>query len=122
MTGFTPLRKATFEKLQLDEGIFLENFDYSGIKTVEALKTAIAEAVQDGTGLLGATRGGGSFEATPTVRQIEADGMRGPVVGSTHIDMWTVKLRGTMIEITPENFDRVLATSVIEPGDGMTKL
>ena len=122
MTGYTPVRKATFDKLQLDEGIFLENFDYSAIKTVEALKAAIAEAIQAGTGLLGATRGGGSFEATPTVRQIEVDGLRYPIVGSTRIDMWTIKLRGTLVEITPENFDRVLATSEIAPGDGMTKL
>ena len=113
MRGFTPIRRATFAKLQFDAGVYLKNFDYSSCKSVQELRSAVVEAIEDGTNIIGATRGGGSFEATPTFRQIEADGLRGPVVGSTRNDMWVVKMRGTMLEITAENFALALAMAEV---------
>lgn len=106
----TGLRPATFENLQLNAGVFLEGFDPSTYANAGALEDAILAALEADTGILGATIGGGSFVAEPSIRQIEADGMRYPVVGSTVNDMWTVRLTGTLKEITPENFERVLIT------------
>lgn len=107
----TGLRPETFNNLQLNAGVFLLNFDHSSITNAAALETAVLAALEDGTGVLGATIGGGSFECTPTVRQIEADGMRYPFVGSTVNDMWTVKLSTTLKEITPENFALAFASA-----------
>ena len=68
-----------------------------------ALKTAIAEALKSYDTTVGATRGGCTFSAVPTMRQIEADGKRYEFVGSEVIDKWDVKLTGTLIEIVPGN-------------------
>ena len=105
----TGLRPETFENLQLNAGVFLRDFDYSEIETVDALETAILEALEaGGDKILGATIGGGTFQMTPSIRNIEADGMRYPIIGSTVNDMWTVKLTGTMKECRPQNFKDAL--------------
>jgi hypothetical protein len=105
----TGLRPETFENLQLNAGVFLRNFDYSKIETVDALEEAILAALESGGDkILGATIGGGSFQMTPSIRNIEADGMRYPIIGSTVNDMWTVKLTGTMKECRPQNFKDAL--------------
>lgn len=104
----TGLTSGTFENLQLNAGVFLINFDFSEYTDADALHTAVAAAINDDTLCLGATRGGGSFECTPSTRTIEADGMRYPFKGSTVNDMWTVKLKTTLLECTPDNFKRAL--------------
>lgn len=104
----TGLRPETFENLQLNAGVFLIDFDASNIADADALEDGILAALEEGTKILGATMGGGTFNATPTIRQIEADGMRYPVIGSTVNDMWTVKMSGTLKEVTPDNFARML--------------
>lgn len=104
----TGLRPATFENLQLNAGVFLVDFNASTYSNATELEDAILAAMKDETKLIGATIGGGSFTAEPQIRQIEADGMRYPIIGSTVNDMWSVHLTGTMKEITPENFKRCL--------------
>lgn len=107
----TGLRPETFMNLQLNAGVFLKNFDDSQFSDAAALEEAILRELENGTKSLGATQGGGTFQCVPTTRQVAADGMRYPVVGSTVNDMWTVKLTSTMKEITPENFQMVLASA-----------
>ena len=115
----TGLRPETFTKLQLNAGLFLKGFDWASATDAAALKTAIASFIQAGAGVVGATQGGGTFVCTPTIRQIEADGMRAPFVGSTVNDGWTVKLTGTMKEITPENFaDALISADVTDESAG----
>lgn len=104
----TGLRPATFEKLQLNAGIFLVGFTYESATDATKLKTALASFISTGTGVLGATRGGGSFTCTPEIRNVEADGKRYEFKGSTVNDGWTVKLSTTLLEVTPENFKRAL--------------
>ena len=106
----TGLRPATFENLQLNAGVFLEGFNATSYADADALEDAVLAALEAGTGVIGATIGGGTFVAEPSIRQIEADGMRYPIVGSTVNDMWNVKLTGTMKEINPDNFKRALLT------------
>ena len=113
MAMTTGLRPETFEQLQLNAGVFLEGFAHENIADAGALKTALAGFIAAGEGVLGATRGGGSFECTPETRTIEADGMRYPFKGATVNDMWTVKMTGTLLEITPENFKRVFAAGEV---------
>lgn len=114
----TGVRPETFTKLQLNAGVFLKGFDWASITDAAALKTAIASFIQAGEGVVGATKGGGTFVCTPDIRQIEADGMRAPFVGSTLNDGWTVKLTGTMLESTPENFKDALLSADITSDSG----
>lgn len=107
----TGLRPETFKNLQLNAGAFLIGFDYSSITDADALETAVLEAMEEGTGILGATRGGGTFTCTPEVRNIEADGKRYEFVGSTVFDSWTVTMTGTLLEVNAENFARVLSAA-----------
>jgi hypothetical protein len=118
----TGLRPETFENLQTNAGVFLKNFDWSTFTTVEALEEAILGKLEAEEGILGATIGGGSFQCTPTIRNIEADGMRYPIVGSTVNDMWTVKLTGTMKECRPENFKDALICADLETSGNVTKI
>ena len=110
----TGVRPSTFEKLQLNAGMFLVGFDWSSAENADAIRTKLAAAIEAETGLIGMTQGGGTFVCTPAIRQIEGDGMRSPFVGSTVNDGWTVKLTGTMKEITPENFARALMCANVE--------
>lgn len=106
ITGVSP---KTFENLQLDAGMFLVDFDHSTYNDADALEDALLDIMEaHGPGMLGMTIGGGSFECTPSTRQVEGDGLRYPVVGSTRNDMWTIRLRTTLKEITPENFAHAL--------------
>lgn len=106
----TLARTETFQNLQLNAGIFLVDFDYSQAQNKEQLLQKIKEAIETPAKHLGATKGGGSFTATPTIRRIEADGMRAPIVGSQVIDEWQVKLSTTLMEVNPDNLKRVFAT------------
>lgn len=107
----TGVRPATFQNLQLNAGTFLKDFDYTAFTTVDDLLEAILVELEAGTKILGATKGGGSFQATPTMRNIELDGMRAPIPGSTQNDGWVVKLTGTMMEITPQNMKDALISA-----------
>lgn len=109
----TGLRPETFENLQLNAGVFLKNFNHSDIADVDALLTAVLAALEAGTDILGATIGGGTFQATPETRSIEVDGMRYQFKGSTIVDSWNIRLTGTMKEITPENFKDALISADI---------
>ena len=71
-SGFTA---GTAKHLQLDAGAFLKNYD----PTQDTWETAKA------TKLIGATSGGGSFSAVPTVRRIEVDGVKGVYTVSGNI-------------------------------------
>lgn len=103
------MRPDTFQNLQLNAGVFLKNFDYSGIETTDALEDAALAALEaGGENILGATIGGGSFQCTPEIRNVEVDGKRYEFVGSTVNDKWTVKLTGTMKECRPQNFKDAL--------------
>lgn len=107
----TAVRPQTFERLQLNAGAFLKNFDLSIYTEYSTLEEALFAAIKDGTKTLGATRGGGTFTASPTMRSIEADGKRYEFKGSTVIDAWDIKLTATLMEITPDNFVLALGTA-----------
>lgn len=118
----TGLNPATFENLQLNAGLFLRNFDFSTASSAAQLRLLVAQAITEGSCILGATRGGGSFQCIPSLRHVEADGLRSPTVGSTVNDGWLVKLSGTLLEMTPENFAAALVCADVETKSHMTTL
>lgn len=113
----TALNTETFRHLQLNAGAFLINFAYEDITDFSALVTALKTALKDKTKTLGATRGGGTFECTPEVREIEADGKRYSFIGSTVFDSWTVRMTGTLMEIRDTNFKHVISASDVTGTD-----
>ena len=110
----SPIRREAFDNLQLNAGIFLIDFDYSNAANAEAVKLSISSAIQDGTKLLGVTRGGGTFNVTREIRQPEVDGMRYNFVGADFVDSADAYLSGTLLEVTPENFKRLLGTGDVD--------
>lgn len=118
----TALRAATFENLQLNAGVFLIGLDADQYTDTDALETAIFEMLDDDTKHLGATIGDGTFVAEPEVRNIEANGKRYDVIGSTVYDAWSCRMTGTMKEITPGNFARVLATADVTTTGNVSKV
>ena len=129
VSGYNPsgLSPESFKNMQLDAGAFFIGIDTSSIVadpiTGKVAMTAeqfalILQAAMTAGKALGATIGGGSFQAVPEVRQIEADGMRSPIIGSTVFDSWEVKLTTTLKEITEDNMKYALATAQKDPATG----
>ena len=109
----SPIRTDTFQKLQLNAGIFLKNLDYSSLDDAADLKAAIVSAITAGTTILGATRGGGTFTVTREIRSPEVDGMRYPWKGSDFVDSIDAYLSTTLVEITPANIKAILGTATV---------
>ena len=106
----SPIRNEAFQNLQLNAGIFLVDFDHSNIADSDALKTAIKALLSDPTKILGVTRGGGTFTVTREMRTPEVDGMRYPFKGADFVDSIDAYLSGTLLEVVPDNFKRLLGT------------
>lgn len=107
----SPIRSETFDKLQLNAGIFLKEFEYSEINDATALLAAVKTAIESGTKLLGATRGGGTFNVTREMREPEVDGRRYSFVGGRFVDSADAYLSTTLLETTPENFVLALGSA-----------
>lgn len=103
-SGFT---ETTAQKLLLDAGAFFKDFEV-GVDTFESAVTAGK--------LLGATSGGGTFSAVPTIRQIEIDGVKGAAKGLEVIDEWVVTLTANMKEISEDVLVTALGAGKAENG------
>ena len=99
MALFSGITSTTPKHLQLDAGCFFKNYNPAS----DTPQSASAK-------LIGATAGGGSFSAVPTIRQIEIDGKRGAVKGLETIDDWVVTMTANMKEITADVLKLALAT------------
>lgn len=118
----SPIRAEAFENLQLNAGVFLVDFDHSSISNASALKTAISTALSDPTKILGVTRGGGSFTVTKETRTPDVDGMRYPFKGSDFVDSTDAYLSGTLLEVIPQNFARLLGTGDVSTSGSKTTI
>lgn len=106
----TACRTETFQNLQLNAGAFLVGFDYSTYANADTLRAAVATALTDDTKLLGATRGGGTFVVTSEIREPDVDGKRYRFKGGAFVDSVDAQLSGSLVEIRPDVFAKVLAT------------
>ena len=97
---FSGVTANTSKHLQLDAGAFLKNFD-PATDTWESAKA---------TKLIGATAGGGSFAAVPTIRRIEVDGLKGATKGYEALDEWQVTLTANVKELTVGALELALTT------------
>lgn len=123
MPDVTGLTEQTAKRLQLNAGIFLENFTVeSSVTDAASFKTALDSAISAKTGLLGATRGGGTFVATPEVREPDIDGKRYRTKGMIIYDSWDVRLTGTLVECFAGNFKRGLGSADVATSSNIDTL
>ena len=94
-TGYT---NKTKRNLLLGAGALYKNF----VVGSDTPQSATAK-------IIGATQGGLEFKATPTIRNIQIDGILGKVADLDVIDAWDVSLGGSFIEINSEVIRRALA-------------
>lgn len=116
----TALRPATFNKLQLNAGMFVKNFDYEEIDDATELLTAIASELSSGTNLLGATRGGGTFNVSREMRNPEIDGLRYRFKGGNFVDSTDPYISTNLVETTPDNFAMALGGTAVTSGKKTT--
>lgn len=118
----TGVQAASFNNLELNAGVFLLGFDASNIADATALRTAVQTALATPANYFGATKGGGTFVATPETRNIELDGMRWPIKGSTVIDSWDIRLTATLAEVGHTNFNKSIMASVAATSGKITTI
>lgn len=101
----------TYENMQLGAGILVKDYN----PETDPLSTAT---------LIGATSGGSTFSAVPTLRNIaeNLDGNIGNVMGLMDIDSWEIKLTTTLKEFTPENVALALGSAKTTVLSGGTKI
>lgn len=99
----TGLTANTPENLLLDAGAFFLNYD----PAKDTPATAQAK-------LIGATQGGGSFSAVPTVRQIEVDGAPANTKGLEIIDGWVTTMVANVKEVTINSLKIALGAAKVE--------
>lgn len=105
----TGLTDRTIVNLQLNAGVLLTKY------------TKGTDIEEDD--IIGATRGGGSFTAVPTVHQAAVDGAPTYTKGLERVDDWVITLNATMVELNDEAVSRALGVGVVktETGSGTTK-
>lgn len=110
-SGFTA---TTAENLLLDAGAFFKDF----VVGTDDFDSAVTAGK-----LLGATQGGGSFSAVPTVRNILIDGVKGSAKGLQQIDEWVVTITANIKEISQKAITNALgATTVVDGPTGYKKI
>lgn len=101
--GRSGLSANTPDRLVLDAGELYFNIDKSVLES-----TGLSGALSAGTAV-GATRGGSTFAAGRTLRDIPTDGKLGPVKGLIRRQNVAPVLTVNMIEMTPENLIKAIA-------------
>ena len=130
----SPIRSEGFENLQLNAGVFVANFDLSGIYDISGLKAAVASRIAAGmqdtqmAGILGMTSGGGTFTITRERRQPDVDGRRYDYTGADFIDSMDGYITSTLVEISQGSWKRIIGSAelgseddggeIVTPGPG----
>jgi len=114
LTEGTPLN------IQLGAGAFFYELDMSAVTadtTAEEFAEILETARIEGKSM-GATRGGGEFNVSPTFETLEIDDMLFPLPGTVAVTGLTVTLSTTILEVRKENLRRILPMSFIDETTG----
>lgn len=68
--------------------------------------------------VLGATRGGNTFEIDQEIREVEIDGLKGPVAGTRRIVRSVARITANLIELSPDNITIAIAGADWEEENG----
>ena len=103
---FTKIPSTTFQKIQLNAGVLLSEFDP-------------AEPVVQDAKIIGATSGGNSFEATPSFVDFGEDIDNCPknMMELKKLDVWDVKMSGTFVTLDTASAKRVVGAADIDESD-----
>lgn len=66
--------------------------------------------------IVGATRGGSEFNFNPEIREVEVDGVPGPVKGFKRVVRIEATITINMLSLTKENLKHAIAGGVVEDG------
>jgi hypothetical protein len=110
---YSGFNEKTAKNILVDSASFFKNFKI-GTDTYASAKAAGK--------LLGATQGGGSFSAVPTMRTIQADGVKGRAKGLEVIDSWEVMMSMNLLELNKENIAAALITGRVTIQDFYEKV
>lgn len=105
--GASGVSTNTATRLVIDAGVVYTNIDVTGLEDGSA-STPVADAKASGT-LVGATRGGNTFSAGRTLREMEADGKLGPTKGFKRRQEVAATLQVNLLEITSANLQNIIA-------------
>lgn len=111
MKRFSGFTDGTMKKRLLDAGAFFKNYD---------LTKTYAENRAAGK-LVCATQGGGSFAATPSVRQVQVDGLATYTRGTEENDEWTAELSMKLLESDADIAAMCLGAASVEKTSGDTQ-
>lgn len=100
--GISGINANTPYHLILDAGIIYKNINVAPLRdgSPNPIPTVLSGP---GFGVLGATRGGASFNDNREMRQVEVDGRRYPVKGLERVNTYSPELTCTLIEHTIDN-------------------
>lgn len=118
----TGLRPESMRHLLLGEGVFLVHLDVPEDATKATLAELLARRLESGEGVLGVTVGTGSFRCLPELRHLESGGARRPTAAAMVNDGWTIRLTGTLRELSPDNLLRVMGCAVATEREGSVEL
>jgi hypothetical protein len=107
MQGLSGVHADTAKHLVFDAGALYFNIDVEALEDTlgeDPVTEALAEAVR-----VGATRGGSTFNVGRTLREIEADGLLGPVKGLVRRQEVRPVLTVNMLEISKSNLVKAIA-------------
>lgn len=110
MKTYSGFNADTAKNLLLDSGAYFVNFDIEKDTPEDALSK-----------LLGATSGGGKFEAKPEIRSIKVDGVKGDAKGLQVLDSWSVTMSANLLEFKADTFKYALAAAKSTPATVGTK-
>lgn len=102
MTIFTGLTSTTRKNIQLDAGALYKNF----VPGTDTPQSATAK-------LIGATEGGSQISFASEIRQIPADGVKGPTKGYEVLESVTATLSTKIKEVTAESVKLALAAAAV---------
>jgi len=119
-TGYTPVGYSTnsVQNMQLGAGAVYLGLDVSSLtatSTYDDVQTLLRGATNK---KLGATRGGCTFNAVPTISVMDIDDMKFPIPGASKLDSWEITLSSTALEITQRNIEWLLPTCERDPVSG----
>ncbi|MGM9660771.1 MAG: hypothetical protein ACI3WQ_09240 [Faecousia sp.] len=108
MKRFSGFTEGTMKKRLLDAGAFYKNYDL----TKDHPQNRAAGK------LICATQGGGSFAATPSVRQVKVDGLATYTKGTEEVNDWTAELSLKLLENDAHLMAMCLGAASVEKTSG----
>lgn len=116
------VRDDSWQNMQLGAGVLLRNADFSRVKTAAAMREAVADAMMRDDCIIGATKDGGTFTCRPMLRSTEGDARRTAAASAVVNDGWTVRMTGTLMEITPGSFAMTVGPASAEKNGAATEI